>query len=100
MAIRFQLDEDQEGVVGFAYSPLLEAVLSLHVLAEPKHHALQHEWVRAMRTLPAALRREIAELSFLYRWTLPDCILPSAGSGYDSFEEELARLLRYRTEVV
>jgi len=100
MALRFELGASDDGVVAFGYSPLLESVLSLHVLAEPKHHALQHAWVRAMRTLPASLRREIATLSFLYRWTLPDCILPSAGSGYDTFEEELARLLRHRTEVV
>ena len=86
--------------MAFGYSPLLESVLSLHVLAEPKHHALQHAWVRAMRTLPASLRREIAALSFVYRWTLPDCVLPTAGSGYDSFEEELERLRRHRIDVV
>jgi hypothetical protein len=66
MAIRFELGEEADGVVAFGYSPLYEAVLSLHVLAEPKHHALQHRWVRAMRALPASLRREIAALAFLY----------------------------------
>ena len=75
--------------MAFGYSPLLEAVLSLHVLAEPKHHALQHGWVRGMRALPVSLRKEIAALAFLYRWTLPDCILPTATSGYDDFEAEL-----------
>jgi DNA-binding transcriptional ArsR family regulator len=53
-----------------------------------------------MRALPAPLKHEISALSFLYRWTLPDCILPTADSGYDSFEVELARLRRRRTEVV
>jgi DNA-binding transcriptional ArsR family regulator len=100
MAIRFELDEHQEGVFAFGYSPLLECVLSLYVLAEPKHHALQHRWVRAMRALPASLRREIAALSFLYRWTLPDCILPAANTGYEGFDVELARLRGLRTEVV
>jgi len=100
IAIRFELADEQDGVVAFGYSPLLESVLSLHVLAEPKHHALQHQWVRAMRALPASLRREISALSFLYRWTLPDCVLPSADSGYDSFEVELDRLRRLRTDVV
>jgi DNA-binding transcriptional ArsR family regulator len=75
-------------------------VLSLHVLAEPKHHALQHGWVRAMRALPASLRREISALSFLYRWTLPDCLLPPADSDYDGFDVEVSRLRRLRTEVV
>ena len=74
--------------------------MSLHVLAEPKHHALQHEWVRSSRTLPVALRREIAALSFLYRWTLPNCVLPWATSADDSFEDELARLRALRPEVV
>ena len=56
-------------------------MLSLHVLVEPKHHALQHDWVRAARSLRSGLRREIAALSFLYRWTLPNCLLPTAASG-------------------
>jgi DNA-binding transcriptional ArsR family regulator len=85
--------------VAFGYSPLLECVLSLHVLTEPKHHALQHAWVRRMRGLPASLRREISALSFLYRWTVPDCVLPAADTGYDGFEVELARLRRLRTDV-
>jgi DNA-binding transcriptional ArsR family regulator len=100
IAIRFELGEDQDGVVAFGYSPLLESVLSLHVLAEPKHHALQHGWVRAARTLPLSLRREITALSFLYRWTLPDSILPTATSGYDDFAAELDRLRRLRLDVV
>ena len=100
MAIRFELPEQQEGVVAFGYSPLLETVLSLHVLAAPKHHALQHGWVRAMRALPASLRREITTLSFLYRHTLPDVLLPTADSGYDDFDAEIRRVRGLRTEVV
>src|SRR5215470_6302790 len=100
IAIRFELGDDDDGVVAFGYSPLLESVLSLHVLAEPKHHALQHGWVRAMRKLPVSLRREITTLSFLYRWTLPDSILPTATSGYDDFEAELERLRRLRIDVL
>src|ERR1041385_1809284 len=100
MAIRFERPADQDGVVAFGYSPLLESVLSLHVLAEPKHHALQHGWVRSMRTLPASLRREMVALSFLYRRTLPNCLLPTADSLYEDFEAELVRLRRLRTEVI
>jgi DNA-binding transcriptional ArsR family regulator len=74
-------------------------VLSLHVLVEPKHHALQHGWVRAMRKLSSALRREIADLSFLYRWTLPNLVLPSATTPYEAFEVELARLRESRAHV-
>jgi DNA-binding transcriptional ArsR family regulator len=53
-----------------------------------------------MRALPTSLRREISTLSFLYRWTLPNCIVPSADADYDGFEAELARLRRLRIEVV
>ena len=55
MPLRFEFGDEPEASLAFAYSPLLEAVLSLHVLTVPKHHALQHQWVRAMRTLPPAL---------------------------------------------
>jgi DNA-binding transcriptional ArsR family regulator len=96
VAIRFELDSADEAGLAFAASPLLETVLSLHVLAEPKHHALQHQWVRSMRALPVDLRREIAALSFLYRWTLPNCILPAATSPDDDFEDELVRLRALR----
>jgi DNA-binding transcriptional ArsR family regulator len=52
-----------------------------------------------MRGLPAPLRRELGALSFLYRHTLPNCLLPTAGSGYDDFEVELDRFRRLRTDV-
>src|SRR4029079_6867291 len=97
--IRFELAAHEEGALAFGYSPLLEAVLSLHVLVEPKHHALQHDWVRAARALRPGLRREIATLSFLYRWTLPNCILPSARTAYEDFGTELARFRSLRTEI-
>jgi DNA-binding transcriptional ArsR family regulator len=48
--------------------------------------------VRALRGLPAPLRREIAALSFLYRWTLPNCVLPSPAAADDDLESELAAL--------
>jgi Family of unknown function (DUF5937) len=99
MAIRFHLAADEEGALAFACSPLLETVLSLHVLTEPRHHALQHQWVRAMRRLPPALKREIAALSFLYRWTIPNSVLPSADGGDDDFATELARLRALPTHV-
>jgi DNA-binding transcriptional ArsR family regulator len=99
MAIRFAIADDQEAALAFGYSPLLETVLSLHVLVGPKHHALQHEWVRAMRGLRPGLRREIAVLSFLYRWTLPNCVLPSATTAYEDFESELARLRSLRVDI-
>ena len=99
MAIRFELAAGDEEALAFATSPLFEAVLSLHVLSEPRHHALQHAWVRGARRFDPALRKEIATLSFLYRWTLPNCILPAPDAGDESFADELARLRRLRPDV-
>src|SRR3954463_7002315 len=92
MAIRFELAPEDESALAFACSPLLETVLSLHVLVEPRHHPLQNGWVRAMRSLSPELKREIGELAFLYRWTQLNCILPQATGGDDDFDTELARL--------
>jgi DNA-binding transcriptional ArsR family regulator len=90
--IRFHLPASAVERVAFAYSPLFEAVLSLHVLVEPKHHPLQHEWVRGMAGLPAGLRREIRAFAFAYRGYVPQVLAPPPFAGFDSFEEELERL--------
>ena len=82
MSIRFHLPALAIERLSFAYSPLVEAVLSLHVLVEPKHHPLQHEFVRRMRALSTSLRRRIAEFAFVYRWTMPDFVAPPADEAY------------------
>src|ERR671925_1024746 len=92
MAIRFRIPAHAVERVAHAYSPLLEAVLSLHVVVEPKHHPLQHPWVRRTQALPAALKRDIAAFSFAYRRQLPDLLAPSTDHELRSFEDELASL--------
>lgn len=47
MTIVFRVPADGSERVGFVYSPTMEDVLSLHVLVEPKHHPVQHGWVRS-----------------------------------------------------
>ena len=100
MGIRFHISAFAAERLSFAYSPLVEAVLSLHVLVEPKHHPLQHEFVRRMRSLSPALRRRIGELAFVYRRTMPDFVSPSADEGYGSFEDELARMQMHDDETL
>jgi DNA-binding transcriptional ArsR family regulator len=78
--------------VGFSYSPSLEAVLSLHVLVEPKHHPVQHGWVRAMRGLAPALKREIDVFAFAFRAYFPEFFFPSPAGELLDFEGELRRL--------
>ena len=88
--IRIRLPAEAVEHIAFAVSPLAECVLSLHVVLGPKHHALHHDWVRRMRGLDPALRREIETLGFVYRRTLPDLGLPTAAGVQQTFDEELA----------
>jgi DNA-binding transcriptional ArsR family regulator len=92
VTIAFHLPASATERVAFTYSPTLEAVLSLHVLVEPKHHPLQHGWVRAMRRLPPALKREIDTLAFAYRAYFPEFFFPSPAGEQLGFADELARI--------
>jgi DNA-binding transcriptional ArsR family regulator len=90
--IRIALAESPEEHVALTVSPLLECVLSLHVLLGPKHHALHHAWVRRMRAgLDPALRRELERFAFVLRRHVPDVFLPTPDDEVESFEQELAR---------
>jgi DNA-binding transcriptional ArsR family regulator len=100
MTIRFTLPPPDEEHVAFAYSPLLEAVLSLHVLAEPKHHPVQHRWVRRAQRLPAGLRREIEAFSFAFRSYFPEFVFPDSTGGFAAFETELGQLSALPYELV
>src|SRR3954447_15629434 len=92
--ITFRFAGEPAESIAFSYSPLLEAVLSLHVLSEPKHHPLQHPWVRRARLLPAELRCEITAFRFAYDGFVPEFLMPSPASPYRGFEEELGELVQ------
>ena len=91
--IRISLPERPVEHLAFALSPALESVLSLHVLVGPKHHALQHAWVREMRSLDPVLKRRIEAFAFLYRWQIPDLLLPSPLGPAAEFDDELVRIV-------
>jgi Family of unknown function (DUF5937) len=95
--IRFRIPDDATERLAFAYSPLVETMQSLHVLADPEHHPLQHPWVRRMRTLPPALKHEIAAFSFLYGSYIPGPLALPVGT-FLTFEEELARVRAFADE--
>lgn len=90
--IRIRLPLNPAEHIAFAYSPLLECVLSLHVLVGPKHHALHHAWVRDMRRLDPGIRRRVDAFRFVYGTHLPDMLVPSPLDRPQTFEEELERL--------
>jgi DNA-binding transcriptional ArsR family regulator len=98
--ITFRFAAEPAESIAFSYSPVVEAVLSLHVLTEPKHHPLQHAWVRKARDLGPTLRREIASFGFAYRGFVPEFLVPSPATAYRTFEEELDELERLDAETV
>ncbi len=98
--IRIGLPSAERGDVAVTYSPLLECVLSLHVLVDPRHHALQHPWVRRMRALDPSLRRRIEDFAFLYRFTLPDLVVPGVRPSGETFAHELERLVGHPGELL
>jgi DNA-binding transcriptional ArsR family regulator len=100
VTIVFRLPPSAAERVAFSYSPALEAVLSLHVLVEPKHHPVQHEWVRAMRRLSPALKREIEAFSFAYRAYFPEFFFPPPAGELADFTSELRRLRDVDDELV
>ncbi|MFI8221410.1 DUF5937 family protein [Streptomyces sp. NPDC085932] len=79
-----------EEQIGFTMSPLLEAVHSWHVLAGPGHHALHLPWVRRCRELPAALRRQMREHSFVVADYIPAFFECRADDHEATFDEQLA----------
>ena len=74
---------------------MLESVLSLHVLTAPKHHPLQHPWVRRARSIPSSLKREIVAFRFAYDTFVPEFLMPLPSSPFRSFDEELRQLVEH-----
>ena len=98
-AIRFHFAEDAVERVCFTYSARLQAVFSLHVLVEPQRHPLHHAWIRRMRNLPLALRRELAACSFAFGsappslgTALPDPLASIPAGPCESFEDGMAAI--------
>ena len=90
MSIRVRVPQSTAGLVHVAPAPLVETMLSLHVLMHPKEHPLQHPWIRQMRKLSAALKREIRAFWFLYSDITADFMLPERADAPQSFDEALA----------
>jgi DNA-binding transcriptional ArsR family regulator len=90
--IRFRLPVNAIEQVAVAYSPLFETVLSLKVLSQPRHHPLHHPWLREMRKLKPALRRQMDAYSFAYGKWVPIFLFARSTGGFDSFDDELERM--------
>jgi DNA-binding transcriptional ArsR family regulator len=94
VAIRLTFTDDDPAAIRVGLSPLVEAVLSMHVLLYPKVHAAQHPWIREMRRLPSGLRRELQAFRFLLDDAAPDCVLPPRLDAKVSFDVHLDAIAR------
>ncbi|MCO8126083.1 DUF5937 family protein [Acidimicrobiia bacterium EGI L10123] len=60
MAVTLKFPSDRaRDLIGFAWSPLFEAVLSMRAVAQPKRTPMHLPWVRRCRDLPDDLQDEI-----------------------------------------
>jgi DNA-binding transcriptional ArsR family regulator len=80
------------GRIGFAYSPAMEAALSLRVVTDPKRYPMHLPWARRARDLPDDLRAEIRTLSFCFRTVLPGVFEVGLSGDFPTFEDELERI--------
>jgi DNA-binding transcriptional ArsR family regulator len=91
MAVTFLLPSERPvGVVGFAWSPLLEVALSLRPLVHPKRYPMHLPWARRCRDLPDDLRDEIRLLTSGFQGSLPGVFEVGLRGDLPSFDDELA----------
>jgi DNA-binding transcriptional ArsR family regulator len=99
--IRFRLTPARPAdCIAFEYSPLVECLMSLHVLARPRVHALRHGWVREMRSLDRRLRRRIDAFAFAFAQPAPDLFLLRAGEEARTLADQLARIDRHPARTI
>jgi DNA-binding transcriptional ArsR family regulator len=89
VSIKLKLDPTDAASLRVGLAPVHEALLSLHVLLHPWYHPLQHPWVRAMRSLSPAVKRDVRTFAFLYYDATPDCFIPAGGDDHATFEAGL-----------
>jgi len=101
MAVAFQLPSERPlDLVGLAWSPLFEAVLSLRVVVHPKRTPMHLPWARRCRTLDDDLITDIRELAGAF----DECIAGIFEVGFTgdspTFEDELAAFRSLDEELV
>lgn len=77
-------------LIGFAWSPLFEAVLSLRSVVQPKRTPMHLPWVRRCRDLPDDLQEEIHLLIRPFERFIPGVFEVGLLGDSPGFEDELA----------
>ena len=91
MAVSLRFPSDRAlHLVGFAWSPLFESVLSLTVVAHPKRTPMHLPWARRCRDLPADLLDEIRELAGAFDGFVPAIFEVGLDGDSPAFADELA----------
>jgi DNA-binding transcriptional ArsR family regulator len=99
--IRFRLTSPRPAdCIAFEYSPLVECLMSLHVLIRPREHALRHGWVRDTRSLDRRLRRGIDSFAFVFAQPVPDLFLLHAGEDARALDDQLAGIDRHPAQTI
>lgn len=95
MAVTFVLPSERpHGLVGFAWSPLMEMALSWRPVVRPKRYPLHLPWARRCRDLPHALREEIRVLTGGLHTFVPGIFEVGLRGDLPSFEDELQSFRR------
>jgi DNA-binding transcriptional ArsR family regulator len=91
MAVTLTFPSDRPmDLIGFAWSPLFEAVLSLRSVAQPKRTPMHLPWVRRCRELPEDLQDEIAFLVRPFDRFVPGVFEVGLRGDSPTFAAELA----------
>ena len=94
MAVELRLPRTHPiGVVRFAWSPLLEASLSLRPVVAPKRYPMHLPWARRSRDLPASLLDEIRVLTLGFPGPLPGVFEAGLLGPSPRLDDELEELL-------
>ncbi len=101
MAVRLRFPSARSlDLVGFAWSPLFEAVLSLRAVVHPKQTPMHLPWARRCRELPEDLLAEIGELIRHFDHFVPGIFEVGFAGESPAFDDELAAFEAIDDDVV
>lgn len=90
MAVSFRLPSERSlDLLGFAWSPMFEAVLSLPVISYPKRTPMHLPWARRCRELPKDLLDEIQILTRAFDGCVPGIFEVGLAGDSPTFDDEL-----------